>query len=135
MFPELVNIWSPEYNFKRKKARPMVILTISVNACSSKRNELLSACRSLSDKTRQENECIGFSISQDIDNENSIHIEQTWERRSSLDAHFRSDIFSALLGAVKLLGESYVFRINDGSQIEGMQAVEAARLMEGDLKE
>ena len=106
----------------------MVILTISVNARSSKRNELLSACRSVRDKTRQEKGCMGFGISQDMDNENIIHIEQTWERRSSLDEHLRSEIFSALLGAAKLLGETHIIRINDGSQIEGMQAVEAARL-------
>lgn len=77
---------------------------------------------------------MGFGISQDMDNENIIHIEQTWERRSSLDEHLHSEIFRALLGAAKLLGETYNIRINDGSQIEGMQTVEAARLKEDDRK-
>ena len=105
----------------------MVILTISVNAHSSKRNELLSACRLITDQTRQEKGCLGCRLSQDIDNENFINIEETWERRSYLDEHFRSDTFSALLGAVKLLGETHEIRINDGSHDKGMAAVQAAR--------
>ena len=51
--------------------------------------------------------------------------------RSELDAHFRSDVFSALLGAVKLLGETHEIRINTGSQTEGMAAVEMARTQLG----
>ena len=109
----------------------MVILTIPVNARSNKLNELLSACRLITDQTRQEKGCLGCRLSQDIDNENFINLEETWEHRSYLDEHFRSDIFSALLGAVKLLGETHEIRINDGSQIEGLEAVEAARSKEG----
>jgi quinol monooxygenase YgiN len=109
----------------------MIILTISVNARSSKRNELLSACRLITDQTRQEKGCLGCRLSQDIDNENFINLEETWEHRSYLDEHFRSDIFSALLGAVKLLGETHEIRINDGSQTEGLEAVQMARSKEG----
>ena len=109
----------------------MIILKISVNARSSKRNELLSAFRLITDKTRQEKGCLGCYYYQDIDNENLINIEEKWERRSYLDEHFRSDIFSALLGAVKLLGKTHEIQINDGSQIEGIEAVIVARSKEG----
>ncbi len=109
----------------------MVILTASVNARSSKRNELLSTCRLISAQTRQKRGCLGCRLSQDIDNENLINLEETWERRSYLDGHFRSDIFSVLLGAVKLLGETHEIRINDGSQTEGLEAVQMARSIEG----
>ncbi len=111
----------------------MVILTISVNARSIKRNELLSACRLITDQTRKEKGCLGCRLSQDIDNEKLINIEQTWERRSYLDEYFRTDLFSALLGAAKLLGETHEIRITDGSLNEGMEAVQAARSKEGDL--
>jgi quinol monooxygenase YgiN len=107
----------------------MIILTISVNARSSKRNELLSACRLITDQTRQEKGCLGCRLSQDIDNENIINIEETWEHRSYLDEYFRSDIFSALLGAVKLLGETHEIRINGDTQKEGRDAVKRARGM------
>jgi len=105
----------------------MVILTISVNARSNKRNELLSACRLITDQTRQEKGCLGCRVSQDIDNQNLINLEETWDHRSYLDEHFRSDVFSALLGAVKLLGETHEIRINGGNQKEGGDAVKRAR--------
>ena len=109
----------------------MIILTVSVNVHPSKRSELLSAFQLITDQTRQEKGCLACRLSQDIDNENLIDIEETWEARSYLDEHFRSDIFSALLGAVKLLGETHEIRINDGSQTEGLEAVQMARSKEG----
>ena len=108
----------------------MVILTISVNARSIKRTELLSACRLITDQTRQEKGCLDCRHYQDVDNENLIYLEETWENRSYLDEHFRSDIFSALLGAMKLLGETHEIRINEGLRTEGIEAVHAARLRE-----
>ena len=105
----------------------MVILTISVNARSRKRNELLSACRSITDQTRLESGCKSSQLSQDSDNENIIALEQQWEQQPSLDNYFRSDHFSALLGAMKWLGRTYEIRINGGTQKEGRDAVKRAR--------
>ncbi len=105
----------------------MITLTISANAYSSKRRELLSSLRFMADQTRQEKDCISCRLFQDIDNENCINLEETWKDRSTLDTHFRSDIFSALLGAVTLLGETHEIRINDGSHKDGLAAVKAAR--------
>ena len=105
----------------------MAILTISVNARSSKRNELLSACRSITDQTRLESGCKSSRVSQDNDNENIITLEQQWEQWPSLNNYFRSDHFSALLGAMKWLGRTYKIRINGGTQEEGRDAVKRAR--------
>jgi len=102
-------------------------LKILTKVISGKRNELLDTCRMIAEKTRQEKGCHDFRLSQDIDHDNLICLEETWENRSYLDEHFRSDIFSALLGAVKLLSDTYEIRVNDESQTEGMEAVEAAR--------
>lgn len=104
----------------------MVYLFISVRAHPQKRNELLSACRLMTSQTRKEEGCISCRISQDIDDENRIYLEETWEERPLLDAYFRSDIFSALFGAVKLLGENHDFRINDGFESEGLEVFHKA---------
>ncbi len=108
----------------------MVILTISVNTKSGKRKELLTACRLITGQTLQEKGSLGCRLTHDIDNENLIYLEETWERRSYMEEHFRTHIFSALLGAMKMLGESYEIRINEGSRTEGMEAVQAARSKE-----
>ena len=105
----------------------MIILMISVKARSNKRNELLSTLRTITDQTRQEEGCEGYRVSLDIDSEDLIYLEESWERRSYLDAHFHSDIFSALLGSVKFLGENHAIQINECSTIGGVEAIQEAR--------
>lgn len=109
----------------------MVILNITVKARTSKIKELLSTLQFITQETGMEKGFLGCRIYQDIATENLINLEETWELRSELDEHFCSDIFSALLGALKLLGETHTIRINDGSHTEGLEAVQAARSKEG----
>jgi quinol monooxygenase YgiN len=96
----------------------MEYLSITVYARSNKLNELLSAIRSIADKTSHEKGCIGYNLSQDIDNMNRIYIEETFENREFLDRYLCSDIFSALLGSVKFLGKTHEIRINCEIQSE-----------------
>jgi quinol monooxygenase YgiN len=105
----------------------MVMLTVSAAARSGKRHELLDTFRQIVEKTRPEKGCHECRLSQDIDHENLIYLEEVWQDRSHLDEYFRSDIFGALLGAVKLLGKAHDIRINDGSTTEGLEAVQSAR--------
>ena len=131
-FLNCMNLFDSQVQFQmQKKTFPLVTLTISVKAHPSKRNELSSTFELITDKTRQAKGCLSCHLFHDIDNENLINIEETWERRSYLAGHFRSDIFSALLGAVKLLGETHEIRINRGSQTEGLEAVQTARSRTG----
>jgi len=89
--------------------------------------ELLSTFRLIINQIRQEKGCLDCRFLQDIDNENIIHVEERWERRSFMENHFRSDRFSALLGAIQVLGESYEIRINESSRTEGIETVQAAQ--------
>ncbi len=105
----------------------MELLKISIHSRENKRKELLSTCRAITDQTRQETGCKSSRLSQDNGNENIITLEQQWEQRSSLDNYFRSNYFSALMGAMKLLGRTYEIRINGGAPEEGRDAVKCAR--------
>ena len=107
--------------------QPMTTLRISIHARDEKRNELLSACRLITDQTRQETGCKDCKVSQDINNENFITLDQQWEQWPSLNNYFRSDHFIALVGAMKWLGMAYEIRINGGAPEEGMDAVKRAR--------
>lgn len=108
----------------------MEILQVTIHARDSKRNELWRTCQAISEAVRQETGCMGSKLFTAKDNGNLIYLEETWESRADMEEHFRSDMFSALLGAMKLLGESSEIRINEGSAMEGMDAVKAARAKE-----
>jgi quinol monooxygenase YgiN len=105
----------------------VINLTITTHVKQGKRNELLSACKFIAEQTLKEKGCLSHQIYQDLDEESLIKLTETWETRALLDEYFRSDIFKALTGALKLLGESYDIRINDGSNSEGIEAVHAAQ--------
>ena len=105
----------------------MVNLSIILNAESIKRRELMSTCRIIAEQTRQEKGCLDFCLMLEFDNENIIHIEQRWKHRSFMEDHLRSDLFSALIGAIQVLSQSYEIRINESSRTEGMEAVQAAQ--------
>ena len=105
----------------------MEMLQITIHARDDKRNELLRACWLITDQTRLESGCKSSQFSQDSGNENIITLEQQWEQWSSLNSYFQSDHFSALLGAMKLLGRTHEIRINGGTPEEGMDAVKRAR--------
>ena len=88
----------------------------------------MSACDLLTYKIRQEKGCLGCRLSQSIDNENIITLEQQWGRRTLLNDYFRTDHFTALLGAMKWLGQSYDIRINGGTPEEGMKIMKKERM-------
>jgi quinol monooxygenase YgiN len=100
---------------------------VTIHAHDDKQSELLSACQLITDQTRQETGCKDCKVSQDFNNENIITLDQRWEQWPSLNNYFRSDHFTALLGAMKWLGRSYEIRINEGIPEEGMVAVKRAR--------
>jgi quinol monooxygenase YgiN len=105
----------------------LVTLALSTHARPAKHNELWSACHMISERCRNDSGCLKTRLYRDPYDQNLIHLEQTWARNADLDAYFRSDVFGALMGAVKLLGESHAIRINDGSETEGLEAVQRAR--------
>jgi len=105
----------------------MVHLSLSICVRPDKRNELWSACQSIADRIRGEAGCIDSGLAWDTDDQNMIRMDQTWADGARLHAYFRSDIFSALLGAMKLLGRSHSIRIDEGSADEGLEAVQRAR--------
>ena len=102
-------------------------LFISIHPHQAKSKELLRACHMISDQTHEVPGCMDSRIRAGIGEEKTIHLEQYWSERHLLDDYFRSDHFSAMLGAMKLLGENYEITLNDGALKEGMNAVEHAR--------
>jgi quinol monooxygenase YgiN len=92
-----------------------------------KRKELLNACQMIVDQTRNEAGCMDSRVMKGEKDENGIILEQHWKQRSLLDDYFRSDHFSALIGAMKLLADNYEVKINHGTHAEGISVINRAR--------
>ena len=101
-------------------------LLISIHCKTNKKGELLLVCMALAKDTGQIEGCTSSGVSQSKQ-DNLINLEQQWEHRAQLNDYFRSDLFSALIGAMKLLGENYEITINSGRKEDGMAVMETAR--------
>ena len=102
-------------------------LEITIHPHKTKRKELVNACQMIVEQTRKEDGCIDSRLLKGEKDENSIILEQHWKQRHLLEDYFRSDHFSALLGAMKLLSTNYELIINDGSSSEGALIVDQSR--------
>ncbi len=102
-------------------------IRIIIHSRKVKKKELLTACRMISSQTRKEPGCIDSRVLFGNDDENRIELYQQWEQQPFLNDYFRSNHFSALLGAMKLLGVTYEVTVNGGTGKEGMILVENAR--------
>ena len=59
--------------------------------------------------------------------ESEFRLASKWETMGELEKHFRSQLFSVLLGALHTLCESSEVKIVDGSRTLGMEAIDEAR--------
>lgn len=89
----------------------MELLKIIINCRQNKEGELFRTCQSIAEQTRFETGCMQSRVEQDS-NENVILLEQQWNQWPELNIYLSSDYFKALLGAIKLLGQSYEIKIN-----------------------
>ena len=105
----------------------MEILQITIRTRDDKGDELLRTCQLIADQTLQESGCESSLLSQNKADEGLINFEQKWKDRPSLINYFRSDYFTALLGAMKWLGRSYDILLNGGTHEEGIEIVKSAR--------
>ena len=105
-------------------------LKITLHPHEIKRKEMLNACQMIVDQTRKEAGCLDSRLLKGEKDENGIILEQHWKQRHLLDGYFRSDHFTALLGAMKLLAIKFEVTINDGSPSVGAFIVDQARSSE-----
>lgn len=102
-------------------------IRIIIDSKQQKLGELIRTCRMISEQTLKKPGCLKSIVLQDKNNENRILFKQHWDQLDQLDDFFRSNRFSALLGAMGFLGETYEIFINNGTSKDGKLAVEKAR--------
>ena len=100
---------------------------ITVHPHKTKRKELLNACQMIIEQTRKEDGCTDSRLLKGEKDEEGITLEQHWKQRHLLVGYFRSDHFTALLGAMKLLAVEWEMTINDGAPEKANAAVTNAR--------
>ena len=98
-----------------------------MHAREQNRKEVMQTLLSLIDPMGKEKGCLSYNVGCNMEEENMYSLTEEWETREDLDRHFRSKIFSVLLGARSLLKKPSQIKIDTISHSETIDAVHLAR--------
>lgn len=108
----------------------MIKMTIDVKARPHKHKEFLQTLDSLMAELRKEKGNLSYQYRQDDHDNNTIHIQAEWMSWEKLEHHFQGNFFAVLLGAIRVLCEEPEVKIDNGSMMVGMEAIEKVRKKE-----
>jgi quinol monooxygenase YgiN len=105
----------------------MIVVRITMSVIPEKQQELVQTLTSMNRSMEIEAGCLSYSLFCNIENKNRLTLLEEWQTRKKLDHHFKSEIFTVLLGTKSLLVEPHGIQIFTVHQSEGMEAVHVAR--------
>jgi len=91
----------------------VVEMTIEMKVIARKRKELLLTLRDMIASIRAQEGCASCSACLSMENSKAISLNTCWHTRKCMDDHQSSRLFSVLLGAVRLLCQSYKITIKE----------------------
>ena len=89
----------------------MIQYQLKIVAKQYKDGELVSFLNSISQEIREEKGCASIELYRDMEKENALTMVGMWNNRKAMGEHFQGENYKALLGAAKVLGESYEIKI------------------------
>ena len=84
---------------------------IKIEIKQYKTDEFVESMHSFSRKIRKEKGCLGFSVFRDFEKENTFSVVGEWKTRPAMEKHFRTQDFEVLIGAARVLGETFEMNI------------------------
>jgi len=106
----------------------MIETTIKMTVPVEKRKEVLQTIKAILGPIRRERGCISCNCYVDLEDESVLFIDEEWKTRDDLENHLRSDHFSVLNGAMRLLHAEPEIRINTIASTAGLEAIKAAQV-------
>ena len=101
----------------------MFIYQIKTEIRPFKSDEFVDSMRSFLNSIRKEKDCLGYSIYQDSEKKNTYSLIGHWKKRQAMEKHFQTPEFEFLIGAARVLGETFAMSIAEVSQTGGFELV------------
>jgi quinol monooxygenase YgiN len=89
-----------------------------------KTDEFVKSMRSFSRKIRKEKGCLGYSLYRDSETENTYSVVGEWKTPQAMKKHFQTHDFEVVMGAVRVLGETFEMSIAEVLKTGGFKLVE-----------
>jgi quinol monooxygenase YgiN len=102
-------------------------LTIEVRSKPGKIHELYQTVQAFLPTLRQEKGCLNCRVSQDTEDGEVYVLSSDWDGQASFEGYLKSASGSALLGAIKMLGQSTRIQVGSEARWEGIEALQRIR--------
>ena len=99
----------------------MHIYQLKIKIKPYKPEEFISSMQSYLLNIRKEKQCLDFRVCQDSNEENTYIVLGEWETREAMKKHFHSQAFELMIGAARVLGETFVMKIAEISKTGGFE--------------
>ncbi len=99
----------------------MLFYQIKIVIKQYKTDEFVESMRSFSRRIRKEKGCLGFSVYRDFEKENTFSVIGEWRTRPAMQKHFKTQNFELLIGASRVLGETFEMNIAEGLKTGGFE--------------
>lgn len=99
----------------------MIIYFFKIELKPYKVGEFVNSTQSFSHRVRKDNECLDFKLYQDSEKENSYIVIGEWKTRQAMEQHFKTQEFELLIGAAKVLGETFEMNIAEVLKTGGFE--------------
>ena len=86
-----------------------------------KTDEFVESMRSFSHRIRNEKGCLAYSVFRDFEKENTYGVVGEWKARKAMEKHFKTQNFEVLIGAARVLGETFEMNIAEGLKTGGFE--------------
>jgi quinol monooxygenase YgiN len=93
------------------EAYALIYYQIKIVIKQYKTDEFVKSMRSFARKIRREKGCLGYSVYRDFEKENTFSLVGEWQTRQAMETHFKTLYFEVLIGAAKVLGETFEMNI------------------------
>ena len=89
----------------------MLIYQLKIEIKPSKADEFIDSMSSLLRSIRKEKGCLDFSVYRNSERENTFIVVGEWKTQQAMEKHFKTHEFELLIGAARVLGETYAMNI------------------------
>jgi quinol monooxygenase YgiN len=86
-----------------------------------KTDEFIKSTCSFARKIRKEKACLGCSVYRDCEKDNTFSVMGKWRTRQTMEKHFKTQNFEVLIGAARVLGETFEMNIAEGLKTGGFE--------------
>jgi len=94
---------------------------IKIDVRQYKTDEFVKSMRSFSRRIRKQKGCLGYGVHRDTEKENTYILVGEWKTEKAMEKHFQTQEFEVLIGAIRVLGDTFTLNIAEVSKTGGFE--------------